>query len=99
MTTTITEFPLPPGIDPAELAAGFSHVAPVFAAVPGLIRKQFLVAADGTAAGGCYLWESAAHAEAFCEETLREMIRDRFGVECSIRHFDTPVVVEGPAAG
>ena len=27
------------------------------------------------------------------------MIRERFGVECSIRHFDTPVVVEGPAAG
>jgi hypothetical protein len=64
MITAIVLYKLPPHIDLAACAAHFRRIAPGFRDVPGLIRKQFIYAEDGWA-GGVYLWETRAAAEAF----------------------------------
>jgi len=64
MITAIVQFKLPPHIDLAACAAHFRSIAPGFRTVPGLIRKQFIYAEDGWA-GGVYLWQTRAAAEAF----------------------------------
>ena len=94
-TVTITRFPLPDGISHEQLKAGFEEAGPHFARVPGLMQKAFLVSEDGGSAGGSYLWETEEQARSFSENALREMIRERFGVECEIEYFSAPVVVEG----
>jgi len=101
MTTTLTEFEVPPGTPAEAVDAAIEEVAPAFRTIPGLLRKYFLRSEDGTLTGGCYLWETREQARAFSEGPLREMIRERFGVECSIRYFDTPLVVDNtcPTAG
>lgn len=96
-TVTITRFPLPEGVSLEALQQGFEEVAPAFAKTPGLISKAFLVSPDLRQAGGSYLWESEAYARDFSEHTLRGMIRHRFGSECQIEYFATPLIVEGSA--
>lgn len=98
MTMTLTRFSVPAGTTADALRAGFQDVAPAFAEVPGLIRKVFLIAEDAREAGGSYLWETEEQARAFSEGPLRGMIREKFGVECSIEYFDAPVTVEGKGA-
>jgi hypothetical protein len=97
MTTTITQFPIPPGLAADVLRRGFAEVAPAFREPPGLLRKYFLLSPGGGTAGGVYLWKSESDARAF-EATLRSMIRDRFGVEPAITTFETPVVVDNLTA-
>jgi hypothetical protein len=64
MITAIVQYRLPPTIDLAACAEHFRKIAPGFREVQGLIRKQFIYAEDGWA-GGVYLWQSRADAEAF----------------------------------
>lgn len=92
---TITRFPLPRGISPEDLNAGFKEIAPAFREVPGLIQKSFLISEDGRQAGGSYLWDSEEQARNFSENVVRSMIRERFGVDCQIEYFSSPVQVQG----
>jgi len=94
MTTTITQFPLPPGVPADAFKRGFLEVAPHFKKPPGLIRKYFLLSEDRTVGGGVYLWDSPENARNFSEGTLRAMIKEKFHVDPSITYFDTPVVVD-----
>lgn len=92
---SITQFPLPEGLTLDALKQGFEDVAPAIAQVPGLLHKSFLVSKDLRRAGGSYLWESEEQARSFSEHMLRDLIRDRFGVECTIEYFHAPVLVQG----
>jgi hypothetical protein len=94
MTTSITRFPLPPGVPTDAIKVGFLEVAPKFRHPAGLVRKYFLLAEDGTTAGGVYLWKSMQDARNFSERLLRPMIREKFRVEPSIEYFDVPVIVD-----
>jgi hypothetical protein len=94
-TVSITQFPLPEGLTLEALSQGFEEVAPNLAQVPGLVHKSFLVSQDLRRAGGSYLWESEEQARSFSEHMLRDLIRHRFGVECTIEYFHAPVLVEG----
>ncbi|MEZ5839549.1 MAG: hypothetical protein R3D02_03655 [Hyphomicrobiales bacterium] len=38
----------------------FQSSAPKYVALPGLVRKHYIRAADGSTAGGVYLWQSRA---------------------------------------
>ena len=93
MTTFITQFTLPPGAPVEEMRNAFVAVAPQFQQVPGLLSKTFLLSDNATRGGGVYLWQSKAHAQAF-EPHLRDMIRNRMGVEAEITYFNTPVMVD-----
>ena len=94
MITSITRFPLAPGVPTEAVKNGFREVAPHFKHPAGLLRKYFLISEDQKTGGGVYLWNSMEHARAFSEGVLRPMIRDKFKVEPSIEYFDAPVVVD-----
>jgi hypothetical protein len=94
MITSITRFQLPPGIPTEAVKNGFLEVAPKFKHPAGLLRKYFLISADGKTGGGVYLWKSMEEARAFSEGVLRKMIKDKFQVEPSIEYYETPVVVD-----
>jgi hypothetical protein len=94
MITSITRFPLPPGIPTETVKNGFLEVAPHFKRPSGLLRKYFLISEDGKTGGGVYLWNSIEEARTFSEEVLRPMIRDKFQVDPSIEYYDAPVVVD-----
>jgi hypothetical protein len=94
MKTSITRFPLPPGVPLEAIKRGFVEVAPKFKHPPGLLRKYFLISEDGKFGGGVYLWNSMEEARTYSEGVLRPMIKDKFQVDPSIEYFDVPVVVD-----
>ncbi|MGD0109320.1 MAG: YdhR family protein [Rhodopila sp.] len=89
MITAIVIYDLPSDIDKERCRAHFHSIAPGFLDVPGLIRKQFIHATEGGFAGGSYLWESRAAAEAFYSGPWREGIIRRYGAPPHITYFDT----------
>ena len=93
MITAIVQYRLPPSIDLTACAEHFRKIAPGFRAVPGLIRKQFIYAEDGWA-GGVYLWESRADADAFYTGPWLEGIRERYGMDPQIKFFQTACVTD-----
>jgi hypothetical protein len=93
MITAIVQYRLPPTIDLAACAEHFRKIAPGFRDVPGLIRKQFIYAEDGWA-GGVYLWQSRADAEAFYTGPWLEGICERYGMDPEIRYFQTAAVTD-----
>src|SRR5437588_10133330 len=64
MITAIVQFTLPQPISLAEAVQRFESSAPKYQNLKGLVRKYYLRAEDGRTAGGVYLWESRAAAEA-----------------------------------
>lgn len=94
MITVIVLYPLPANTNASEISRAFATVAPAFRGVSGLVRKQFLLAADCRSAGGVYLWESEAAARAFMQERVAPMIREKFRVEPAIEFYNSPVIVE-----
>jgi hypothetical protein len=93
MITAIVQYRLPPSIDPKACAAHFRAIAPGFREVPGLIRKQFIYAEDGWA-GGVYLWQNRADAEAFYTGPWLDGIRERYGMDPQIKFFHTACVTD-----
>jgi len=93
MITAIVLYKLPPHIDLAACAAHYRTIAPGFRDVPGLIRKQFIYAEDGWA-GGVYLWETRAAAEAFYAGSWLDGIRERYGMDPHIRFFETACITD-----
>ena len=92
--TTVVQFRLPQPISLEEAARHFESSAPNYRNLPGLIRKYYLRAEDGRTAGGVYLWESRAAAEAAYSTEWREHVAKLFGVAPEITWFDTPVIVD-----
>ena len=94
MITVITRFAVPATINAGQMRAAFAQAAPAFRNVPGLIRKQFLLSADGRTAGGVYLWEKEDAARSFMQQRVVPMIREKFQVEPTIEFYHSPVIVE-----
>jgi len=59
----------------------------------GAIRKQFIYAEDGWA-GGVYLWQTRAAAEAFYTGPWLEGIRERYGMDPQIKFFETACITD-----
>src|SRR5690348_3223286 len=96
MITAIVQYRLPPHIGLDACAAHYRDIAPGFRVVPGLIRKQFIYAEDGWA-GGVYLWESRAEAEAFYSGPWLDGIRERYGMDPQIKYFQTACIADNAA--
>src|SRR5215470_8839263 len=64
MILSITTFKLPRPWTVAEAAAAFKSTAPMYLGKPGLVRKHYYITEAGDRAGGIYLWESKAAAQA-----------------------------------
>ena len=95
--TTVVQFRLPQPISLDEATRRFESSAPKYRNVPGLIRKYYLRAEDGRTAGGVYLWESRAAAEATYSTEWREQVAKLFGVAPEITWVDTPGSVDNAA--
>jgi hypothetical protein len=94
MITVITRFAVPTNINASQMEAAFTQAAPAFRNVPGLVRKQFLLSADGHTAGGVYLWKEEEAARDFMRQRVAPMIREKFQVEPTIEFYHSPVLVE-----
>lgn len=94
MFTEYVLFDLPAGISRDEVVAGMREVAPHWRATPDLIRKTFLYDAQANQAGAFYLWTHRAAAERAHDAAWRQRLRDIYGCEPVVRHFETPLVVD-----
>ena len=74
MITALVQFDLPSPITLAEATGRFESSAPKYRNLPGLVRKYYVLAEDGRRAGGIYLWESRAAAEAAYNGEWRERV-------------------------
>jgi Putative mono-oxygenase ydhR len=94
MITAIVLYDLPDTIGLPECRAHFAKIAPDFLNVPGFVRKQFICRPDGKEAGGAYMWESQAAAEAFYSGPWSDGIRARYGCEPRISYFETVAIAD-----
>ena len=94
MITVVTAFKLPKPITREEARQIFLSTAPKYRGVSGLFRKCYVLSEDGTTAGGIYLWQSRAQAEAMYSEDWKVFVREKYNTEPSVTYFDCPVVVD-----
>lgn len=94
MITVFTTFQLPKPITRDEARRIFLSTAPKYQGVAGLIRKCYVLSEDGSTAGGIYLWNTRAEADAVYTEGWRDFVREKYGSEPSLAYFETPVVVD-----
>ncbi len=97
MITAFTSFTLQKPITREEARRIFLSTAPTYRGVPGLFRKIYLLSQDGLTAGGVYLWNSRAEAEAMYTESWRAFVREKYGTEPAVTYFESPVVVDNVA--
>jgi hypothetical protein len=93
---TLVVIKTPEGVTRAKIDAGFTASVPTYEKIPGLIRKYFTVNGDGF--GGIYLWKNRAAAEAWYTAAWAAQCKQRYGTECQLTWFDTPLQIEGQAA-
>jgi hypothetical protein len=94
MITVMATFKLPRPLTRDEARQIFLSTAPRYQAVPGLIRKYYVLSEDGGTAGGIYLWASRADADALYTDAWRAFVRDKYGTEPTVTYMDAPVVVD-----
>jgi hypothetical protein len=94
MITVITSFRLPKPITRDEARSIFLSTAPKYQGVPGLVRKVYVFSQEENTAGGIYLWNSRAEAEAMYTESWKAFVREKYGTDPSITYLDSPVVVD-----
>jgi hypothetical protein len=99
MITAIVQFSLPKPITLEEAARTFESTAPKYQRLRGLVRKYYLCSEDGCRAGGVYLWETRAAAEAVYNSEWKARVKQLYGSEPEISWFDTPVIVDNQAGG
>ena len=94
MITAVVQIPLPDGVTRDDAKSLFESSAPRYREVAGLVRKYYLFDADEGTAGGCYLFDSRAAAEAAFDDAWHKLIEGRYGAPPQVRYFDTPVIVD-----
>ena len=94
MITTITTFRLPKPITREEARTIFLGTAPKYRGVRGLVRKCYVLSQDGSTAGGIYLWNSRADADAMYTESWKAFVREKYGTDPTVTYFESPVVVD-----
>jgi len=93
MITAFVQFKLPDSKSREDVIEMFKGSAPRYRALPGLIRKYYVLSGDGYG-GGMYLWESREAAEKVYNAEWCKGIEERFGAPPTITYFDAPVIVD-----
>jgi hypothetical protein len=94
MHTVIWTYKLPAGTSKSQLVETINATAHNYEGIPGLIRKYYGIAPDGSALAGVYLWESVAAADAFHTADWVAMAARRWEVTPQRQDWETPMVVE-----
>ncbi|QGZ38811.1 putative monooxygenase ydhR [Pseudoduganella flava] len=97
MIIVTTAFKLPNPLTRDEARAIFLGTAPTYQGVPGLLRKHYVLSEDGQTAGGVYLWNSRAEAEAMYTDAWRAFVKGKYGTDAVVTYFDSPVLVDNVA--
>jgi hypothetical protein len=97
MIIALTAFALPKPITREEARRIFLSTAPKYRDVPGLFKKHYVLSEDGATAGGVYLWNSKAEAEAMYTESWRSFVQEKYGTPPTVTYFDSPVTVDNVA--
>ena len=80
------------GLDRLGLVADFTASIPTDKAVPGLLRKYFIIADDGKF-GGIYLWKDEVSAQHWLNDGWKQRLHTRYGSEATIEWFETPILL------
>lgn len=94
MIVAIVTFKLPKRWTVAEATKVFNSTAPKYLGKAGLVRKHYYITESGDRAGGIYLWESKADAEACYTREWKAMVTDKYGSPPEILYADVPVTVD-----
>lgn len=94
MITTIVQFALPQAMTVDQAKEVFLSTAPKYRLVDGLLRKEYLLSEDGLTAGGSYLWQSRAEAEAMFTDEWYAFVEGKYGCRPTVSYFASPVVVD-----
>jgi len=78
----------------AEITELYEESAPKCMTWKGLIRKYYVTSEDGSTAGGVYLWNSKAEAEAIMNDEWKAYLADRYGGEPVVTFFECPVIAD-----
>jgi hypothetical protein len=97
MLIALTTFKLRKPITREEARSIFLSTAPKYRGVTGLFKKHYLLSEDGATAGGVYLWNSKAEAEALYTDAWRAFVREKYGTDPLVTYFDSPVLVDNVA--
>jgi hypothetical protein len=97
MIVAIVTFRLPQRWTVEQAAEVFRSTAPRYLGKPGLVRKHYFVGEGGDRAGGIYVWESRAAAEACYTPEWRAMVTGKYGVPPEIVYAEVPVSVDNVA--
>lgn len=93
MVTVIVNFPLPNGMSLEEFNSRMTQSVPRYQAMPGLIRKSYIVDAKSRVGGGAYTFESREQAEACFSEAFVKAVTAAYG-KPEIRYFDTLIQID-----
>jgi hypothetical protein len=94
MYTVMWTFKVPAGTSKAQLVETINATAHTYEGIPGLIRKYYGIAPDGTSLVGIYLWDSKAAADAFYTADWVAMVTKRWAGPPQRQEWETPMVVE-----
>lgn len=97
MIVAIVTFRLPQAAALDDMKRVFSGTAPKYLNLDGLLRKNYWLSEDGLRAGGIYVWESKARAEAFYTPEWQRFVAGKYGAPPEIAYFDSPVMVDNAA--
>ena len=95
--STLVTIPTPAGIGKARLVQEFQAAIPTYRAVPGLLRKYFIITEDGRF-GGIYLWKDQAAAEQWFNAAWKERARATYGTDATLEWFDTAILTPSKLA-
>jgi hypothetical protein len=90
MHTVMWTFKVPAGTSKAQLVETINATAHTYEGIPGLIRKYYGIAPDGSSLVGIYLWESQAAANAFYTADWVAMVTKRWAVPPQRQEWETP---------
>lgn len=97
MIVAIVTFKLPKRLSVKEAAAIFNGTAPRYLGKAGLVRKHYYVSEAGDRAGGIYLWQSKADAEACYTAEWKATVAEKYGAAPEIFYAHVPVTVDNVA--
>ena len=89
---TLVEIPIPEGVTAELLHAGFAGAEAEYRAVPGLLRKHFIISDTGTF-GGVYVWDSVRSANAWFDDAWKTRVLERYGKPAVVERFDSPILL------
>jgi hypothetical protein len=94
---TVSLLPTPEGVTRDRVIAGFTAAVPAYRTVPGLLRKYFVISADGSF-GGVYIWRSRSAAEQYFSVAWHEKARTTHGAIPTLEMYSAPILAPSAEA-